>query len=161
MGKKTAICFLCIAFCGCHIFGPRDLSPFNMITDKNELKDLKGVWKAASPTYDLIKRQKYKIDSIKLLLRNDSTFEAVNLPDCMSDEFGEPVKYHLFSASGTWHVGKDRNEWKMRMNFDRGQLFTGGMIMDFDLYLSGKTLLMSTYVGDPHEVKLLEFERIE
>jgi hypothetical protein len=157
----VAICFLCIGLSGCHFFGPRDLAPYNMITDRNELKDLNGVWKATGITYSMIKREKYKIDSVKLILGKDSTFEAVNLPDCLSDQFGEAVKHQLLSATGSWGVEKIGNEWKMSMEFNKGQLFKEKSTFDFDLYHSGKTILMSTYLGDPDEVKLLEFEKVK
>jgi len=131
-----------------------------MITDRNELKDLDGVWKATGITYSMIKREKYRMDSVKLILGKDSTFEAVNLPDCLSDQFGEPVKHQLLAATGNWRVEKTGKEWKMIMEFNKGRLFKERSGFEFDLYHSGNSILMSTYLGDPDEVKLLEFEKV-
>ena len=57
MTSKNVSVILCLvmvlsslAFCGCHFFGPRDMTPFTAITDMAQLKDLNGVWKATSFT---------------------------------------------------------------------------------------------------------------
>jgi hypothetical protein len=44
---------------------------FVMITDRKQLKHLNGEWKATRITYDLIKREKYKLDSMRRLCLKD------------------------------------------------------------------------------------------
>ena len=136
------------------------MTPFTAITDMAQLKDLNGVWKATNFTYELTKRQKYPPDSIKIILHKDSTFQAVNIPDCLSDGFGNPVKHQLLNATGRWGIEKIGADWKLRMEFNRGQLFKKGVITFFDVYLSGNDILMSIYAGDPDDAKFLEFKKV-
>jgi hypothetical protein len=159
---SVVVLFTCIALAGCHFLGPRDMSGFTMITDNKQPGSLNGVWKATGFSYDMIKSEDYMIDSIKLILHKDSTFEAFNLPDCLGDEFGHPIKHLLLPAKGRWRLSKITELWHMELDFDKGLLYKKGMTIIYpDLYLSGKTILMPTFVGDPDEAKYLEFEKVK
>ena len=153
----AVISVLSFALSGCHFFGPRDMTNLSTITDVAQLNNLSGVWKATSNTYTLTKRLQYPADSITIILHKDSTFEAINIPDCLSDGLGNPVKHQLLNATGRWGVEQDGKEWKIRMEFKPGKLFAKGLYTDFDVYRSGNDLLMGVYAGDPDEAKALDF----
>ncbi len=59
-----------------------------------------------SETYNLAKRLKCPPGSIKIILHKDSTFEAINIPDCLSDGFRNPVAHRLLHTTGKWGVEK-------------------------------------------------------
>ena len=155
----AAMLLLSAALCGCHFFGPRDMTGITTITDITQLNNLPGVWTATNNTYDLMKRQQYPADSIKIILHKDSTFEAVNLPDCLSDQWGNPVKHQLLNATGRWRPEKIGKEWQINMDFKQGRLFKKGVTTNFDIFIKGNNLLMGTYAGDPDEAKSLDFTK--
>jgi hypothetical protein len=90
-------------------------------------------------------------------LHRDSTFEAINIPDCLSDGFGNPIAHRLLHATGKWRVEKIVKDWKIRMELKPGKLFTKGMSTDFDVYLFHQSLLMGVYAGNPDEARALDF----
>lgn len=153
----TAALLLSAALCGCHFFGPRDMTGVKTITDITQLNNLTGVWRATDNTYNLTKRQQYPADSIKIILHKDSSFEAINIPDFLSDAFGNPVKHQLLHATGHWRPEKVGKDWKISMDFQPGRLFKNGRSTYFDIYLVGNDLLMGVYAGDPDEAKALDF----
>ena len=159
MTPRLAIFLLLTLLCSCHFFGPRDLDRIKNISDKNQLDNLPGLWKAKQSTYKMLKAKKYQIDSIQLTLKSDSTFLALNLPDCINKPSGDTRTRLLLNASGHWTIYKFGDTWKMQMTFDKNKMLDKNAYLDFDILFLDKKLMLSHFIGDPDQADLLEFER--
>jgi len=155
------ICACFIMLASCHFFGPADNTGLNNISSLKDVTGLEGKWRLSKDSYTLLTQKGYNIDSIYMQLNKDSTFEAVNLPDCIPDEFGKPKKGALINAQGKWSIAKPGKSLALEMSFDKGLLFNKPTYITFNLYkitATGK-LMIGCFLGDPDSAEMLAFER--
>jgi hypothetical protein len=159
MTLRYLIFFSTLTLSSCHFFEPRDESNDTVINGLTELKTLPGNWKATETTYALLKDKKYHLDSAKLVLNKDSTFEFYNLPDCINSPLGDPIKGKLGNAKGKWNIYHFGDKWKIQMAFEENELFDKKTFLDFDIVLVGSKFRIWQYIGDPDQADVLEFEK--
>jgi hypothetical protein len=68
---------LIFTFLSCHFLEPRDLQDTISITEIEELNKMTETWKATEVIYEMVRERNYVFHTIQLLLKNDSTFEAI------------------------------------------------------------------------------------
>jgi len=164
MTSRILIFILTLIFSSCHFSGPRDLQDTTAITEVAELKDMIGTWNATEATYDMVKERNYAVDSIKLLINNDSTFEAINIPDCFAEPLGRPLRRKLVNAKGKWKISnvKDsegRAKYLLSLYFTKGDLFKEPEAYAFEMYKRNSSIFAFQYVGDPDQADMLEFRK--
>jgi len=157
--KILALLFVAMLSSSC--FSPVDETVYKPITSKPNIQQLAGKWKADSGSYVLIKKKKvYKIDSLYLVLHEDSTFEVVNLPDCVADGLGNPVKGKLHNTSGSWEIENtrsNRKSWNVGLNFSHSELYKNGLRTEYALYMKDSKFVLICFVGDPDQGEQLLF----
>lgn len=129
------------------------------ITKVSELNKLVGTWKGTDVTYDMVRERNYEVDTIQLILNSDSTFEAINIPDCFADPFGKPINKRLVNAHGLWAINKIQNEYLLALRFYKGDLFKENEGYGFEMYMRDTSLFAFQYVGDPDQADMLEFQK--
>jgi len=159
MTSRIAIFILIFTFLSCHFSGPRDLQDTKSITEIEELNKMVGTWKATEVTYDMVRERNYVVDTIQLLLNSDSTFKAINIPDCFADPFGKPVNKRLVNAQGQWQVSKIKDKYLLMLRFDKGDLFKKNEGFGFEMYKRDTSIFAFQYVGDPDQADMLEFRK--
>ncbi|TKK64115.1 hypothetical protein FC093_23295 [Ilyomonas limi] len=151
--------FIIVTTSSCHFFEPRDTSYDTPIKSLTQLNNLTGSWKATAETYELLKQRKYKVDSMSLVFRNDSTFVITNLPDCINDGFGESIDGKLYKVAGKWSVQKNKRDWEIEMAFDKNELFQAKTYMNFDIAITDSIYQLYWYLGDPDDAEPITFEK--
>jgi hypothetical protein len=127
------------------------------VEDGESLTHMDGVWMATGITYDMMRNMGYPMDSVHLVLHADSTFAVDHLPDCIEDEFGRTLHKQLLVGEGRWKVYEFGGVWKLVLDFTRPGLSGHELFLDMDIFRDGPKLIVSQYIGDPDEVKVLEF----
>ena len=141
---------------GCQSRGTSDAGNSRPVTDKKELSDLAGTWYATEDTYTMLAEKKYPRDSIYIVLRNDSVFNAFHLPDCMDAANKGGL---LLDAVGTWRLHKNGDAWRLLMGFEKGRLFRYKTYSEFDIQVTDSVLTLLRIVGDPEEKDILRFRK--
>lgn len=159
MTSRITIFILILTFLSCHFSGPRDLHDTKAITEVAELNRMVGTWKATEVTYDMVRERNYVVDTIQLILNSDSTFEAINIPDCFADPFGKPINKQLVNAHGRWAINKVQNKYLLALRFDKGDLFKENEGYGFEMYKRDTSIFAFQYVGDPDQADMLEFRK--
>ena len=159
MTLRIPIFSLIFIFFGCHFQGPRDLKETKPITTDVEVAHLSGIWKATKVTYDMVREREYSVDTIELQLNKDSTFEAVNIPDCFADPFGKPVHKRLVNGHGKWEINKVQDKYLLGLRFKKGDMFKENQGYSFEMYKRDTSIFAFQYIGDPDQADILEFRK--
>ena len=159
MTSRILIFILTLTVLSCHFSGPRDLQDTKPVTEVIELNRMVGTWKATQVTYDMVQERNYAVDTIQLLLYKDSTFKAINIPDCFADPFGKPVHKRLVDAHGKWEVNNIKGKYSLTLRFDKGELFKENEGYSFEMYKRDTSIFAFQYVGDPDQADILEFRK--
>lgn len=150
---------LVMTLISCNGFGPRDTSHDTAVNSINELNGLPGTWNATKSVYKMLRGKNYTIDSVRLILHADSTFELTNTPDCINDPAGKSKDQLLESTKGSWTTQIMRNQWMLVMTFDQGKIFESKTRMNFEIRSIDSTLTISYFIGDPDQGDILMFKK--
>ena len=153
------ICFFVLSLLSCNGLGPRDTSHDSPVKSITELADLPGVWYATRTTYKMLKEKNYKIDSVRLILHRDSSFEFINMPDCIDDPAGKPIKHQLLTVKGKWKPEEFKGAWEISMAFDKGELFETKTHLPFDVFYIDSEMVIMYFIGDPDQADVLVFRK--
>ncbi|MFT3823796.1 MAG: hypothetical protein QM731_07735 [Chitinophagaceae bacterium] len=157
--RYCLVFFAVIQLCSCHFFEPTDSSAEQPFKELKDLQGLPGVWNATDRTYEMLKKKEYKSGGVKLTLRSDSSFEFMNLPDCINSPSGDIVNRKSGNANGKWNVYSVKDRWELQMAFNEGELFPKKTFLSFEISQSGRDIKLWQYIGDPDMAEVLEFER--
>ena len=159
MKISLLIFWIAFAICSCHFFQPRDTSNDTPIKNLNQLTKLPGNWKATSNTNEVLKKKNYQLDSMSLTLHEDSSFEIINLPDCINSTDGNSIAGELENVTGNWEVRKNQNRWDVEMAFDESKLFKVKTYRSFNIAIIDSSYQLYTYLGDPDQGEIIMFEK--
>lgn len=81
--KKVLFILLILIFSGCRYFNtdPADGIKFKTISEKPDIDEIIGTWEVDKFTYDFAAENGYDSIKIEMIIKKDSTFEALNFPD--------------------------------------------------------------------------------
>lgn len=145
----------------CNGLGPIDDSILKAVEIIPNDSLLVGEWEINSDSYDMIK-EKYKNyhgEKVSIVFYKDHRFKAFNIPDCVTDAFGDPVKGKFHHATGNWEVIKTGDRCELSMDFDPGKLYKVRTGTFYDLFKKDSSLVFITFIGDPDSSDKLYFTK--
>ena len=158
--KILSLLLFAMLLSACYFFGPVDETQYKQPGFVPTVQQLAGKWKADPGSYKLIKAKKvYKIDSLYMVLHNDSTFEAVNFPDFVNNNTELPVNGELYNASGKWRIDNYDNRPSIDLSFSTSAFFKVPTSRSIQIYsrVKDSKLVLWLWVGDPDEGNCLLF----
>ena len=141
--------------------GPIDDSVLQAVETIPNDSLLVGEWEINSNSYEMIKEKykNYRGEKVSIVFYKNHRFKAFNIPDCVTDGFGNPVKDKFYDAEGTWEVVKRKDRCELSMNFDAGKLYEHGVGTTYDLFKKDSSLVFITFIGDPDSAEILYFTK--
>ena len=143
-------------------WGLLSLSDFDSSTPvtRPEESDLVGTWTFSAATLaDMRTNGGYEITTHSLNLRNDGTFEIVNIPDWWLN-FGHS-SHGFYSGSGTWSVVKDfQGHWVVEVRFTSLPGYESGLLTSLRIGQSKASYYIYDFIGDPDSGHVMVFERL-
>ena len=152
---------LSLILLSCNGLGPIDDSILKAVETIPNDSLLIGEWEINSDSYDMIK-EKYKNyhgEKVSIVFYKNHRFKAFNIPDCVTDAFGDPVKGKFHQAEGRWEVVKRSDRCALSMEFDAGKLYEHGVGTTYDLFRKDSSLVFITFIGDPDSSDKLYFTK--
>lgn len=160
--KKIIFLLIVLSFSSCRYF---NVSPVNGITTKDlsdepSSKDFIGTWEVDKFSYDLIRENGYDFKKVKLNIKNDGSFEAINFPDFI-DVFSKNISKKYVNTKGNWKIEKDfkGEKWVLQLDFEKSDLYEDGLSISYDLYLQEDKLILWTFIGDPDSGERFLFQK--
>ncbi len=160
--KKIIFLLIVLSFSSCRYF---NVSPVNGITTKDLTeeplsKDFIGSWEVDKFSYDLIRENGYDLKKVKLDIKNNGSFEAINFPDFI-DVFSENISKKNINTKGMWKIKKDFNEekWGLQLDFEKSDLYKDGLSISYDLYIQEDKLILWSFIGDPDSGERFLFQK--
>ncbi|MBL4586651.1 MAG: hypothetical protein JKX84_06310 [Flavobacteriales bacterium] len=130
------------------------MSPVNGITTKNLTEkpaqtEMIGIWEVDKFSYELNERKGYEKKKIELNLKENGTFDIINLPNYVNVFDQTEEKY--VNTNGNWKVGRDfkGDRWILIISFNKSNLYENGMSTSYDLYLQEEGIIIWDFIGDP------------
>ncbi len=121
--------------------------------------ELVGTWTLTPATTDKMRSEGgYEISTHSLTLRNDGSFEIVNMPDWWFN-FGHSNK-GFYSGSGTWRVVKNsQGYWTIEVRFTSLPGYTSGLVTSFYIGQDKSGYYIYDFIGDPDSGDVMMFEK--
>lgn len=121
-------------------------------------EDIIGVWGLDAKSLELLEdRLGYQISTHTLTLRDDGTFEMVNMPDCWGP--AEPSTGGFVCGSGTWEMREYPGEWELFVHFTSLRNYPDGLYTVFDIGGQEPPYYIWVWAGDPDAGMVMVFER--
>ncbi len=155
VAAAAMLCVCALTYYGIYqLFRPEHIAPEQRPAEE----DLVGVWTLNSSSLKRMQDELgYEVSVYRLTLRQDGTFELVNMPKWrppLDESTGT-----FYSGSGTWKISNLGDHWHIALRFSSLDGYEQGMNTSF--YLAGPEppYLIYNYFGDPDEYNYIEFER--
>ena len=159
--KKIIVFLILISFIECRYL---NISPVDGIRTKDVKTKpaesrLVGIWNIDNFSYETLKDYGYEDKMVKLELKEDQSFDAINFPDIILDYSFEPTLTYT-NSTGKWEIIKNQNnKWVLNLKFDENEVLHQGLNTSYDLYLTNGNLIIWTFIGDPDSGERFLFEK--
>ena len=153
------LCILALLLAGCGGgLWPIDETVMQPLSVEPSSMNIIWTWEVDNFSYTLIKEQYHIQDKkVALVINEDSTFEAINFPDFVTDSFGQSINNKLLNATGRWKVEQEDATRVLNMEFTKGELYTWGAETSYALYSKDSQLVILDFIGDPDQGDRLLF----
>lgn len=124
------------------------------------INQLTGTWTLSAISLNRMRSQGgYKISTHTLTLREDGTFDLINMPDWWLNDFGDSRR-GFYSGSGTWEVGKDsQGYWIIELQFNSLSGPISNRQPSFFIGQEKSIYYLYAVIGDPDTGNVIAFER--